>query len=505
MAKQNIGSLYRKFVAQLREIALLASANNIAEYDMEVFMPPAGADHRSDVMALIAGIVHTKRTSAALWRRGEKLLAAVENGLLSETEAIIVRRTMKDLERERKLPKRLVEELVKTTGAAHHVWIEAREKSDFSLFLPSLQRIVELKIEEAEAVGCGGSPYDALLGQYEPGMTAEMVEAVLSPLCDFLKVFVRRLGTGNAPKELKIRLTAKHQARISKDLAKLIGFDFRAGRLDASAHPFTSKMHPGDVRITTRYDESDLLSSIYSTIHETGHALYDHALPSDQFGNCAGEAASYGIHESQSRLWENLIGRSREFSRLLAAFMTGSGEDYELCLPDEDSFYRALNVVKPSLIRTESDEVTYNLHVALRFEIERGLIEGRIAAKDLPEIWNAKIREYLGVEVPSDSVGVLQDVHWSAGLFGYFPSYALGNLYSAQLLEAAVRELPDLWLRANGEQFTWLRLWLYDKVWRHGGLLMPVEIVTQATGAPPSADAFQRYLERKFIEIYQLK
>ena len=504
MSKQDIRSLYQRFIARLREIALLSSASGIAEYDMEVFMPPGGADDRSEVAALLAGMIHAKQTSAALGRLGEKLLAAVAAGTLVGPEATIVRRAMEDYEYDRKLPKRLVEELAKVTGAAHHVWVEARQKADFALFRPTLEEIVRLKIEEAEAVGYKTSPYDVLLDQYEPGMTAEMVGAALGPLCDFLKVFVRRLGSGSGPTGLRISLAAKYQTEISRKLAQIIGFDLNAGRLDASAHPFTAKLHSGDVRITTRYDELDLLSSVYSTIHETGHALYDQALPAAQFGNCAGEAASYGIHESQSRLWENLIGRSRRFSELLSEVLTASKE-YRLSPPDSDEFYRALNVVKPSLIRVEADEVTYNLHVALRFEIERGLIEGRLAVKDLPEIWNAKMREYLGVEVPNDGAGVLQDVHWSAGLFGYFPSYALGNLYSAQLLEAAERELPDLWSDVRAGKFAGLRGWLKDKVWRHGGLLTPVEIVTQATGLSPSADAFQRHLERKYSEVYRLK
>jgi len=502
MSKDTASRAFKKLLGRLQDIALIGSAYNIIEYDMEVSMPAGGNDHRARVASALSGIRHRQATAAGLRRAAAKLMEGVQAGRLQGVEAAIVSRAYRDIEKEARQPQRLVQEISAVTTAAHHVWAEARQKSDFRLFLPTLEEINGLIREKTEAIGYRDSPYDALLDDYEPGMTAAQVEAIFGPLSEFTAAFIRRLAEGQAPDRSPALIAAPIdvQERIGRELAALLGFDFGSGRLDRSAHPFSNRLHPGDVRITTRYDEADLLNSLYSTIHETGHALYEAGQPQEWFGTCAGEAASYGIHESQSRTWENLVGRSRPFCELLAGML----ERHGLGGRDIGALYRSLNHCQPSLIRVDADEVTYNLHVALRFDIERALIEGRLAAKDLPEAWNAKVRDYLGIEVPDDARGVLQDVHWSAGLFGYFPSYALGNLYAAQLFEAVRRDLPELDEDIRSGRFAPLRDWFRDKVWRHGAVHCPVELITLATGAAPSAEPFKRYLEDKFTDIYRL-
>jgi carboxypeptidase Taq len=499
---------FAEFVARLKRIKLLGSAQGIIEYDMEVSMPPGGAEARGEVAAELAGLEHEMTTSAEFRRKAERMMSLAHRGQLDPFEATVVRRACKEIEREAKLPKELVEELAAVTSEAHHVWAAAKGISDFTSFLPHLKRIIALKRQEAAAVGFRASPYDALLDGYEPGMTCASVEAMFTPLTAFLKDFIRRLASGTPPDEsrAKIRAPLVIQQRVCRKVAEAMGFDFSRGRLDASAHPFTNRLHPGDTRITTRYDENDLLSAVYSTVHETGHALYEAGMPQEQFGTCAGESASFGIHESQSRLWENMIGRSAGFCFFLIYDILRHeglpiGHPYDFRPHD---MFCAVNVCRPSLIRTEADEVTYNLHLALRFELERALIEGTIEAKDLPRLWNAKMEEYLGVTVPDDGHGVLQDVHWSAGYFGYFPTYTLGNLYAAQLFEAARRDLPLVGEKSFSGDFADLRDWLRAKVWRHGAMLDPADLITQATGEPPSAEPFKRYLETKFKLVYRL-
>ncbi len=497
-------ALYAKLAEKLAEISHLRAAAAALEWDTEVLMPEAGSDHRAKVMAYLSGAAHDRSVAPEFGDIVCRLKWELGRGALTEVQEANVRQALKSYERERRLPGELVREMAEVCSASHHVWQQARKASDFGRFLPNLERIIALKREEARLVGPAGSPYDALLDAFEPGATAASVAAVLDPLRAFLEPFVRRIVTSPRqadPAAARVAAPKDLQERMVRLAAEAIGFDFRAGRLDVSAHPFTSRLHPGDTRITTRYDEADLLEALTGVIHEAGHGIYEQALPADQFGAAAGDAASYGLHESQSRLWENLVGRSRPFWDFFLPKLREAGLALDA---DPDALYRGVNAVRPSLIRVEADEVTYNLHICLRFEIERELIEGRLEAAGLPAVWNAKVRQYLDIEVPDDARGVLQDVHWSGGLFGYFPSYALGNLYSAQLYEAAKRDLPGLEDGFRRGEFAPLKAWLNERVHRHGATLTADEIVRRAAGAPPDASHFIAYLEAKYGEIYSL-
>ncbi len=486
----------------LKEIAYCNAAKAALEWDMETGMPVAGSEARAETVAFLAGLAHEKSVAPDYGEALTFLREQAEAGKLSADDSALVALAWRQYDRERRLSGEFVRELSNLTAASHHVWAEARRQSAFGLFRPNLERIVALKREQAQALGGGSAPYDALLDEFEPGARTDALSEVFGRLRRDLSALVRKIQTGDQPPVLPgISLPLDRQVQWNRDFAALLGFDFQAGRLDVSAHPFTMRLHVGDVRITTRYDSADLLYSLMSTAHETGHALYEQGLPAASYGTPVGEAASLGLHESQSRLWENLVARSRPFCDALLERLQGDGHLSGL---DAAEFYRSFNRVTPSLIRTEADEVTYNLHICLRFEIERDLIEGRLAVADLPEVWNAKMNEYLGVAVPSDADGVLQDVHWSSGLFGYFPTYALGNIYSAQLFEAARRDLPDLDGLVRRGDFAGLRRWLHDKIHRHGSRYGVEEMMRQAVG-----DGFQDpaalldYLERKYGEIYR--
>ncbi|KPJ84728.1 hypothetical protein AMJ57_05595 [Parcubacteria bacterium SG8_24] len=500
-----VDTLYARFMELRAEIAYLNSANCVLEWDMETFMPEAAADVRAKVMAHLSGAAHDRAVSPEYGDVLSALKERLDAGRLQGIRAATVRKCWKEYERERKLPGEFVRELADLCASSHHVWVRAKDNSDFGAFLPNLQRIVELKRQEAGLVGFVGSPYDALLDVYDPGTTTADVERVFRPLRLFLSDFIRRVvDSPHQPDAALARVSVPvaTQELLCRRMAESLGFDFKSGRLDTSVHPFTTRLHPGDVRITTAYKEEDFLDALYSTIHEVGHGIYEQALSREHYGTPVGEAASYGFHESQSRMWENLVGRSRQFWEFYlpclqhhAGLLLGVGPG---------DIYRAVNIVRPSLIRIEADEVTYNLHICLRFDIERGLIEGEYEPQDLPEVWKGLIREYLGVEVPDDARGVLQDVHWSAGYFGYFPSYALGNLYAAQLYAKAQSDIEGLEDGFREGKFRPLFDWLRDRVWCHGGALEAPELVTRSTGSPPDASHFTSYVERKFGEIYRI-
>ncbi len=485
---------------RLVEIAYLSSVGQVLGWDQEVHMPEKGADARAAASALISGIVH------------KKMVALDDDGLLSSLkkqldakqvkgkDAVIVAETWRSWQRQKKLPEAFVTELSETVAKAQHVWARARKENDFKTFLLWLTKIVELKRKEAALVGFQDSPYDALLDSFEPGLTAKDAAVILNDLKDFLVPFLKELQRSRAkadPKRLRGVFPLEKQVAFNRRVAEAMGFDFAAGRMDQSTHPFTTTFHTQDVRITTRFREDDVLYAVGSTIHETGHALYEQGLPSEHFGTPLGETVSLGIHESQSRLWENMIGKSKEFWRY---FYPKLRKEFPKPFKEVplDEFMRIINAVQPSLIRTEADEVTYNLHIILRFEIEKELIEGVIDPTDLPAVWRAKMKEYLGVTVPDDARGVLQDVHWSAGYFGYFPTYTLGNLYAAQFYAAMERDIPDLAERIARGDFATPREWLRKKIHLHGKTYEAAKLVKRVTGEPPTSRYFIDYLKAKY-------
>jgi carboxypeptidase Taq len=493
---------YEPFMAKVAELADIGHAEGMLSWDQETYMPPKGAAMRARAQGTLAGLHHERLTAPEL----VGLVKDLKGQDLTGDAAVNVREVGRSQDRALKIPKELVVELSQTESLSHEAWIAAREKADFAHFQPWLEKILKLKKEVAERVGYEGTIYNALLDEYEPYTRAEDIEPVFAALKDKLVPLVEKIAaTGKFPAKgvLDQDFPVAEQEELGRQVLEDLGFDLEAGRLDVAVHPFCSGTSRDDVRLTTRYSADWLPGSLFGTIHEAGHGLYEQGLPEDAVATPAGGSVSLGIHESQSRLWENMVGRSRAFSthylpRLKALFPT------QLQNVNLDEFYAAVNQVEPSLIRVEADEVTYNLHILLRFELERDLFEGRVEVKDLPSVWNERMQQYLGVCPPDDAQGVLQDVHWSFGLMGYFPTYTLGNLYGAQFFHQAQQELPDLEGQIGRGEFGGLKTWLNDKVHNRGSRLRASELVEEVTGEKLSADYFTNYLEAKFGALYNL-
>ena len=496
----------------LGQIHHLRDAAAVLSWDQETYMPPGGGAIRAEQLATLQTLAHDQFVSTET----ESLLAFFldvttgtlhpdHTSTLDESSQALLRETWRDFSHAKKLPSAFVNQLERECSLAQQVWAEARKTNDFQLFLPNLQRLVKLKRQEAEYLGYKDSPYNALLDTYEPGSTV----AQLRPLFATLRTALIRLldCIRESPVQPKAHLLTQsydktQQVDFGRLVLKHMGYDFQRGRLDLSAHPFTTSFHPTDVRVTSRVFETDLPSCLFSCIHEGGHGLYEQGLPAKNYGTPLGEALSLGIHESQSRLWENCVGRSRAFwgyfyPKLQEVFPAQLGE-----VPAEE-FYLAINRVTPSLIRVEADELTYNLHIMVRFEIELDLIEGRLEVEDLPEVWNAKVQEYLGIVPPSDAEGVLQDVHWSFGAFGYFPTYTLGNLYAAMLFRQAQKDLPGLDQSISQGDLIPLKGWLNDRVHRWGRQYTSAELLQRVTGKSLTPEPFIQDLEQKFGALYQ--
>ena len=497
-----------ELVSELRaagaELIDLSRIGGLLGWDQETIMPPAGTPYRARARATLEALLHERLTRPRIGELLDGLAGPAAAGELAPTDAATVRELRRDYDRAVKVPTELVRDLAQTTSEAIDIWRQAREDSRFGDFAPVLGRIVELKRQEAEHIGYREHPYDALLDAYEPEMTV----AQLTPLFDGLRTAtVELLGRlRSAPLQPDRALLEREydeatQWAFGEEMLRAIGFDFNAGRIDRSTHPFAQGLGPGDVRITTRLSTNDLAMAFFGSLHEGGHGLYEQGIDPELAGTAIGTYISLGIHESQSRLWENLVGRDRPFwqfayPRLQAHFPAQLGD-----VPLK-SFLMAVNRVAPSLIRVEADEVTYNLHIILRYEIERPLLTGDLPIADLPPTWNELSREYLGLTPPDDRTGVLQDMHWALGYFGYFPTYTLGNLYAAQLWTAIRRDLPDLDDQMARGEFGALLGWLRERIHRPGRLYPPVELIERATGAPPQPDHLVRYLNEKFGALY---
>lgn len=489
---------------RLAEIYHLAGIAALLEWDFEVMMPPKAAATRGDQMATLHARLHRETTDPEIGQ----LLDALEKDAasLTEDEAACVREARYDYDRATKLPERLVRELAKAQAEGYTAWEKARAASDFALFRPALERVLELTLESAERFGYKDSPYDALLEKYERGMTAKALRPLFAGLAENQKDLVARItASGHQPDTSWITGTwsREGQERVGRDVLAAMGFDFDGGRLDTAPHPFCTDFGPGDVRLTTRYHEDDPLSALYSSMHEAGHGLYEQGFDLKWSGTPLALAAGLGIHECNSRLWENVVGRSRAFTRFVLPRFRKAFPG-RLDAVSEEQWHAAANRVEPSLIRVEADECTYNLHVVIRFEIEVDLIEGRLAVADVPERWNALYREYLGVDVPDAARGCLQDVHWSHALFGYFPTYALGNLYAAQIFEVFLQEHPDFWSDVEEGRFLTLREWLRERIHLVGRRRLGPETVRAISGRAPEPGPYLRYLEEKYTPLYAL-
>lgn len=489
----------------LGQIKDLENAANLLEWDQETYMPAGAAEARANQIATLRKLAHEHFTSAETGDLLENARASLNGADSLDNHAAIVRVTTRDFERAKKLPADLVARLARAVSRGKNAWKEARETDTFSTFAPLLQELVALNIEKAEAYGYTERIYDAMLDQYEPGMKTSEVETVFAGLREQLVPIVKQIQDAQAPADPFLHTKYDHQKQwdFGLDVIKDFGYDFDRGRQDLSAHPFTTSFSITDVRLTTRVNENFFPTALFGTLHEAGHGLYEQGVDLDLDRTPLAEGTSLGMHESQSRLWENLIGRSRPFwdhyyPKLQQVFPAQLGN-----VP-MNAFYPALNKVNPSLIRVEADEVTYNLHIMLRFEIENALVEGKVSVNDLPELWRNKMQEYLGVQPENDADGVLQDIHWSLGVLGYFPTYALGNLMSTQLFDKAKIDIPNLDEQTRNGEFGDLLNWLRINIHQHGRKLKAGEILERTTGQKLSSESWLRYVREKYGEIYGL-
>jgi carboxypeptidase Taq len=500
----DLEAIYDQLADHCRETALWNSVEALLGWDERTMMPSAGGQYRAEQVTLLAGMLHRRRTDPKL---GEWLAALSEAKLDTHSDrGATVRELKRQYDRRVKLPQALVEELARTSVLGQQAWVAARSANDFASFRPLLEKTFKLKREQADAIGYDECRYDALLDDYEPQALTSQVSKALAGLREQLVPLVAEIAaSGRRPKVeiIERRYPVAAQEQFARDVAARLGFDFKRGRLDVTAHPFCSSVGPHDCRITTRYDERHFPGAFFGVLHEAGHGIYDQGLRADWYGLPPGEAVSLGIHESQSRLWENLVGRSRAFWQ---HFYSDAQRRFPESLADVpgDDFYWAINDVRPSLIRVEADEATYNLHILIRFELEQALVNDELRAVDLPDAWNEKYGHYLGITSPSDSEGVLQDIHWSAGLIGYFPTYSLGNLYAAQFFQQADHELGGLAQQFAAGKFEPLREWLHDKIHRHGQCYSAAELVQRVTGQPLSHGPLMDHLRGKFGPLYGL-
>jgi carboxypeptidase Taq len=496
---------YEELCTHARETAKLASIMGLLEWDERTKMPPAGGEYRAEQIAYLAGEIHKRQTAPRL---GEWLAQLADSRLAADPHGdsgTIIRQLKREYDKKTRLPQSLVEELSRTAVLGQQLWVEARKADDFEKFQPILEKTLDLKRQEAAALGYEDTPYDALLDDYEPDAKTREVRTTLAALRDALTPLVEQIVASPRRPDRSILqrdFPIDAQEAFGKEAAAAIGFDFNAGRLDVTDHPFCGGAGPRDIRITTRYNTNDFGDAFFSILHETGHGLYEQGLPAEHFGLPTGEAVSLGVHESQSRMWENQVGRNQSFWEL----MLPQAQQTFPALKDLalDDFYFAVNDVQPSLIRVDADEVTYNLHILIRFELELAMIEDQLQAGDLPAAWREKYQRYLGVTPPNDADGALQDVHWSAGLFGYFPTYSLGNLYAGQFFAKAAADLGDVNAAFSRGEFRPLLDWLREKIHRHGQRWSANDLAIRVTGKPLSHEAWFTQIRAKYSELYDL-
>jgi carboxypeptidase Taq len=476
----------------LAEIADLKHAEAVLDWDARVSMPPGGAESRADASGTLTRLSHERFVADEV---GDLLGRLDGAGDPDSDEAALVRVTRRLWQRARRVPPELTGEMARANGVAVAAWDRAKAASDFASFAPHLQRQLELKQRYIECFPEVGTAYDVLLEDYEEGMTTAEVRSVFDRLKDELMAIVerRRDDTLDPPRG---PFPAESQKETRRRVLAAFGADDSSWRIDETPHPFASKPGVGDIRLTTHTDENDL-TSLFSTMHEFGHGVYENDVDPSFARTPLGGGTSSALHESQSRTWENLVGRSRGFWRWFYPQLQSLFPD-PLCGLDEDSFVRRVNAVRPGLIRGDADEVTYGLHIILRFELEQELLAGSVSVHDLPQVWNARMQEYLGVDVPDDARGVLQDMHWAIGLFGYFPTYQLGNVISVQIWERAVADLGDLEEQFARGEFSLLREWLREHVYRHGSKYPPRELLRRVTGSDLDPEPYLRYLHAKF-------
>ncbi|MFZ5351208.1 MAG: carboxypeptidase M32 [Bacillota bacterium] len=504
--ERNLDNMIKDFKEFIKTIKQYNDAIGILYWDLRTGAPKKGVPERAEVIGMLSTEVFKMSTSKQMEEYLEYFSSSEINDKLDGIMRALTAEYKKEFDRFKKIPQEMYKEYVVLTSEAESVWEEAKNSNDFAMFSPYLEKIVKFNIDFIDIWGYKDNKYNTLLDYYEPGMTVEKLDKIFKHLREKIVPLVLKIKDSEYQPDdsvFKKHFDIKKQEEFSIYILEKMGYDFEAGRLDESEHPFTMGITPGDVRITTHYYPNLFSSALFSSIHEGGHALYEQNISMDLSGTVLCTGTSMGIHESQSRFWENIIGRSYNFwkcyyKELLKVFP----EQFEGISLEQ--FYNAINKVEPSLIRVEADELTYNLHVMIRYEIEKALINQQIKVENLPQIWNEKMEEYLGVVPPDDAKGVLQDVHWSGGSFGYFPSYTLGNIYSAQLYNAIRRDMPDFDEHISSGDMLKIKEWLVEKVHKHGKLLTPEEILRTVTGEEINPEYLVEYLENKYKAIYKL-
>ncbi|WP_274361361.1 carboxypeptidase M32 [Paenibacillus thermotolerans] len=502
---ENLETIVKQFKELDEKMTHYSDMLSLASWDSQVKAPTKGKAYFAKARGTLSTELFRLSTSDQMGELLEALTQPEVQDKLDAPTKAAVRMRKRDYDKDKKIPESLHKEITIHTANARTVWEEARKENDFEKFRPTLERTVELIREYAERLGYEKHPYDALLDLFEPDLTVEQVDRIFGPLREKTVALLERIrSSANPPKNVfEGGFDVGQQEKFNLHLLPSLGYDLEAGRLDVTAHPFAVTVNCNDVRITTRYSENDPKSSLFATIHEAGHAIYEQGVNPEFEGSVISDGVSLGIHESQSRFLENMVGRSK-------AFWERYFDDYKRFFPDKfdgvsvEDVYRSVNIVNPSFIRVEADEVTYNLHIMIRYEIEKELIAGTLEVKDLPHVWNEKMREYLGIVPPTDTLGVLQDVHWSYGSFGYFPTYSLGNLYAAQIRKTILKQFPNFYDLIRGGEFSVIREWLRENIHQHGCVYPPAELIERVTGEGLNPNYLVEYLEEKVAEVYGL-
>ncbi|TYR79986.1 carboxypeptidase M32 [Priestia megaterium] len=504
--KEEILLIEKKFHEYMKKIKSYHEAMGVMYWDLRTGAPKKGVEQRSEVIGMLSSEAFKLSVSDEMASFITKLSSDQAGAYITDVTKEAIEECKKEYELNKKIPADEYKEYVILTSKAESVWEEAKDKADFSLFQPYLEKIVEFNQRFVEYWGYENNKYNRLLDLFEPGVTVDILDDVFSKLREHIVPLVQKIATSTNKPDTEFlfkRFPKEKQREFSLAILKKLGYDFEAGRLDETVHPFATGLNPGDVRITTKYDENDFRTAIFGTIHECGHALYEQNISKELVGTVLCEGTSMGIHESQSLFFEKFVGKNYSFWKnnydVIKAYAPEQFGDVEL-----DDFYRAVNQSKPSLIRIEADELTYPLHIMIRYEIEKGLINGEIQVKDLPEIWNDKYEEYLGVRPNHDGEGVLQDVHWSGGSFGYFPSYALGYMYAAQFKQRMLKDLPDFDELLEKGDVKAITNWLTYHIHQYGKMKKPLEILQDVTNEGLNVQYLIDYLEEKYTQIYSL-
>ena len=491
-----------EFKDHVRKMSLLGGTIALLDWDSRVYMPEKGVANRGESLGYLAGEFHKLNVSPKVKEFVDAF--SKENDLDNVTSAML-RGAKKQYEISLKIPAAWEEEYSILCTNSSSAWRKAKSTGDFEVFRPHLEKIVDMKFQYLKLLGCNEKGYDVLLDDFESGITVEKLDELFGELRDGIVDLLNKIKNSKTQINdsiLNVTVPKETQIKLCNFILEKMGFDFEAGRMDETEHPFTTSFSNKDVRITNHYYENDFTNALFSAIHEGGHAIYEQDIPDSLENTGVNSAASLGVHESQSRFYENIIGRSYEFWEYFDPEIQREIPEFKNVSLEE--FYKTINKVQPSLIRTSSDELTYSLHIIIRYEIEKALIEGKIQVKDLPIVWNTKYKEYLGIEPKNNSEGVLQDTHWADGTIGYFPSYALGNLYGAQFLNTMLKDIPNVYEELSKGNLDSIHKWLRENVHEYGAIYTPSELIKKVTGEELTAKYFLQYLNKKYSNIYNL-